>query len=91
MAVDLPTIGSYEKDGEIQYQTAFEGRISSWTRDDVEYKKDYGQLMQGLVLAERKALLRERKPTLDSQVKEASGKQTEPRLPFDKEQEPSLG
>lgn len=91
VAVDLPTIGSYEKDGELQYQTAFEGRISSWNRDGVDYKKDYGQLMQGLVIAERKALIRERKPSLDNQVKEASGKHAEPHHPFDKEPEPSRG
>lgn len=91
VAVDLPSIGSYEKDGERQYQTAFEGRISSWTRDGVDYKKDYGQLMHGLVIAERKALVRDLKPSLEAQVKEASGKQGESHRPFDKEQEPSLG
>lgn len=74
-AVDLPTIGSYEKDGETQYQTAFEGRISSWKdKEGKEQSIDYGQRLSGLVRAERKALVQERKPALEDQVKGANAR-----------------
>lgn len=74
-AVDLPTIGSYEKDGEMQYQTAFEGRISAWKdREGKDQCIDYGQILQGKVLAERKALIKERKPALEDQMKDANSR-----------------
>lgn len=75
VAVDLPTIGSYEKDGETQYQTAFEGRISAWEKDGEQHSRNYGQLMQGLVLGERKSIFQERKPSLNDQLKDASARQ----------------
>lgn len=72
VAVNMPNIYSYEKDGEKQYQTAFEGRISAWTdKEGKEQSVDYGQILQGKVRAERKALLKERKPALVDQVKGA--------------------
>lgn len=75
VAVNMPTIGSYEKDGETQYQTAFEGRISAWKdKEGVEHSRNYGQLMNGLVLGERKALIKDRKPSLDNQVKDAESR-----------------
>ena len=77
-AVDLPTIGSYEKDGETQYQTAFEGRISSWKdKEGKDQSIDYGQRLTGLVRAERKALIKERKPSLDEQMKGADARKGE--------------
>lgn len=75
VSVDLPTIGSYEKDGEIQYQTAFEGRISAWKdKEGNDQSINYGNRLQGLVLAERKALFKELKPSLDAQVKDADAR-----------------
>jgi len=74
-AVDLPTINTYEKDGELQYQTAFEGRISHWTdKAGAEHSFNYGQLLQGKVRAERKEMLKDRKPALDDQVKDAEAR-----------------
>lgn len=72
IAVDMPTIYSYEKDGEKQYQTAYEGRISAWTdQAGKEQSINYGQLLEGKVRSERKSLIKERKPTLDAQMQGA--------------------
>lgn len=72
VAVNMPTIYSYEKDGEKQYQTAFEGRISAWTdKAGQEQSINYNQILEGKVRSERKTLIKERKPTLDSQMKDA--------------------
>ncbi len=74
-SVDLPTIGSYEKDGETQYQTAFEGRVSSWhDKENKPQSIDYGQRLSGLVRAERNALIKERKKAFDEQVKDAAAR-----------------
>lgn len=75
VSVDKPTIATYENaEGERQYRPAFEGRISVWKdKEGVEQKRDWGQLMQGLVLAERKKVL-ERKPALEDQVKNAESR-----------------
>lgn len=75
VSVDKPTIATYENaEGEKQYRPAFEGRVSVWKdKDGVEQKRDWGQLMQGLVLAERKKIL-ERKPALEDQVKNAESR-----------------
>lgn len=75
VSVDKPTIASYENaDGETQYRPAFEGRVSVWTdKEGVEQKRDWGQLMQGLVLSERKKIL-ERKPALEDQMKDAEAR-----------------
>lgn len=75
VAVDKPIIAVYQdKDGNDQYRPAFEGRVSVWKdREGVEQKRDWGQLMQGLVLAERKNVL-ERKPALEDQVKNAEAR-----------------
>ena len=75
VSVDKPTIATYENaEGEKQYRPAFEGRVSVWTdKEGVEQKRDWGQLMQGLVLAERKKIL-ERKPALEDQVKNAESR-----------------
>lgn len=75
VAVNMPTIYSYEKDGEKQYQTAFEGRISAWTdKDGKEQSVNYGQLLEGKVRSERKSLIKERKPALDEQLKGAEAR-----------------
>lgn len=75
VSVDKPTIATYkDKEGNDQYRPAFEGRVSVWKdREGVEQKRDWGQLMQGLVLAERKNVL-ERKPALEDQVKNAEAR-----------------
>lgn len=75
VSVDKPTIATFENSaGETQYRPAFEGRVSVWKdKEGVEQKRDWGQLMNGLVLAERKAVL-ERKPALDDQMKNAESR-----------------
>lgn len=75
VSVDKPTIATYENaEGETQYRPAFEGRVSVWKdKEGVEQKRDWGQLMNGLVLAERKHVL-ERKPALEDQVKNAEAR-----------------
>lgn len=75
VSVDKPTIATYkDKEGNDQYRPAFEGRVSVWKdQEGVEHKVDWGQLMQGLVLSERKKLL-ERKPALEDQVKDAEAR-----------------
>lgn len=75
VSVDKPTIAVYkDKEGNDQYRPAFEGRVSVWKdREGVEQKRDWGQLMQGLVLSERKNVL-ERKPALEDQVKNAEAR-----------------
>lgn len=75
VSVDKPTIATYENaEGEMQYRPAFEGRVSVWKdKEGVEQKRDWGQLMQGLVLSERKKLL-ERKPALEDQMKDAESR-----------------
>ena len=75
VSVDKPTIATYENaEGETQYRPAFEGRLSVWKdKEGVEQKRDWGQMLQGLVLAERKKVL-ERKPALDDQMKDAEAR-----------------
>jgi len=69
VSVDFPTIGTYENtQGETQYRRAFDGRVSKWTdREGKEQSRDYGQLLNGLVLAERHHIL-DRKPSLETQM-----------------------
>lgn len=75
VSVDKPTIATYENaEGETQYRAAFEGRVSVWKdKEGVEQKRDWGQIMSGLVLAERKHVL-ERKPALEDQMKNAEAR-----------------
>lgn len=75
VSVDKPTIAVYQdKEGHDHYRPAFEGRVSVWTDlEGTEHKRDWGQLIEGLVRAERKNVL-ERKPALEDQVKNAEAR-----------------
>lgn len=76
VAVDMPTIGSYEKDGELKYNAAFEGLTSKYEKDGKEMSKNFGALIRNMVYAEHKKLHEvektKDKPSLDNQVKNAS-------------------
>lgn len=75
VAINLPNIGKYEKDGETQYRHAFEGRTAAWTdKEGKDRTRDYGQLLNGLVFSERKELLQQRKPALEDQLKDAENR-----------------
>ncbi len=78
--VKLPTISTYEVDGEKRYQKAFEGRIRTGTLEDgTEYSIDYGDLLQGLILAERKNVLNlDRKPPLSETINNAEAGKSAP-------------
>lgn len=84
VSVDFPTIGTYENaEGELQYRRAFDGRVSKWTdREGKEQSRDYGQLLNGLVLSERHNIL-ERKPSLDAQMKDAGQRKEAPAAAHD--------
>ena len=70
-SVDYPTIGSYEKDGEMQYQTAFEGRISAWKdQEGKDQSFNYDQRLRGMILGERSSLLKELEQEKNSSLAE---------------------
>lgn len=80
-AVRLPVVRSYETaDGETHYQHPFQGRIRSGTLDDgTEFTIDYADMLQGLVLAERKIVLNlDRKPPLQETMNNAAASKSEP-------------
>ena len=78
--VKLPTIRTYEVEGETRYRKAFDGLIRTGTLEDgTEYSIDYADKLQGLILAERKIVLNlDRKPSLDDKVKQAESSKNEP-------------
>lgn len=73
IAVDMPSLDPYEKEGKLVYPVAFEGLKSEYEKDGEKKSKDFGDLINGLVLAERKKVL-SRHPSLDDQVKNAEQK-----------------
>lgn len=73
IAVDVPNLPPYEKDGEKVYPGVFEGLKSKYERDGKEEVKDFGRLIRHLVLAERKQVL-EQRPSLAEQVATAAEK-----------------
>ncbi len=80
-AVKMPVINTWETpEGEKRYQTAFEGRFRASTdRDGKEFTVDYADLLNGLILAERKMVLNlDRKPGLDDKVKAAEAQKSTP-------------
>lgn len=80
-AVTIPVVRSYEtNDGEKHYQKPYQGRIRNGIRQDgTEFTVDYGDMLQGLVLAERKIVLNlDRKPSLSDTVKAAEASKSEP-------------
>ena len=73
IAVDVPNLPPYEKNGEKIYPGVFEGLKSKYEKDGKEHVKDCGHLIRNLVLAERKKVL-EQRPSLEEQVATAAGK-----------------
>ena len=73
VSMDMPTLPPYEKDGEKVYPAVFEGLKSEYEKDGEKKVKDFGDLMNGLILNKRKELL-ERRPSLDEQVNGAEQK-----------------
>lgn len=73
VSVDLPSLPPYEVDGEKVYPSVFEGLTSEYEKDGEPKRKNFGELITGLVLSKRKELL-ERRPSLNEQVGKAEGK-----------------
>ena len=76
VAVDMPSLDPYEKEGKKVYPAAFEGLVDSYEKDGEKKTKDFGKLIHGLVLGKRKELL-ERHPSIDEQVNQAQQKAAE--------------
>lgn len=72
VAINVPTLPPYEKDGEKVYPPIFEGLKRTYEKDGKEETFDNGLLIRNLVRSKRKELL-EREP-LDKQVSDASQK-----------------
>lgn len=76
VAVDMPTIGSYEKDGEVKYNAAFEGLTSKYEKDGKPMSKNFGTLIRNMIFSEHKKLHEaeksQEKPSFNDQVKNAS-------------------
>lgn len=82
-AVRMPIINSWETpEGEKRYQPAFEGRILSGTNQEgQEFTIDYADMLNGLILAERKSVLNlDRKQSFDAQVKSAASNKSAPAM-----------
>lgn len=82
-AVKMPVINTWEtSEGEKRYQHAFEGRIRTGTDlEGKEYTVDYADLLNGLILAERKAVLNlDRKQSFDDKVKSAASQKSAPAM-----------
>lgn len=82
VAVDMPTLQPYvNKDNETVYPPIFEGLNSKYeTQDGKKKSKDYGDLIRGLILAERKNLM-ERKPELDDSIAAAKDTKAQKKAP----------
>jgi len=95
VAVDLPNsidhatgkASTYEKDGHTRYNKVYEPLISTWTNQEGEKRsKDYGRVVNRLVLKERKQLreaTREQSPEqektgLDQQLAQAKNRTGDP-------------
>jgi len=70
VAVDMPQLAPYEKDGKKVYPDAVEGLVSKYEKDGKEKSKDFGVLINNLVRGERNKVL-DIHPNLDEQVKNA--------------------
>lgn len=71
-AIRVPSLPPYEKDGEKVYPPIFKGLKSSYEVDGQPKETDYAQVIQALVIAERKKILG--KAPLESQVQNAAEK-----------------
>lgn len=72
ISVRVPSLKPYEKDGVTVYPPIFKGLKSTYEVDGQPKETDYAQVIQALVIAERKKLL-EKQP-LENQVDAASQK-----------------
>lgn len=84
IAVNAPTIGSYEHEGEKRYNRAFEGLTVEWEKDGKKEKRDYGLLIRNMVRGERKEILGIEKksheqpnPSINNMISQAEKKANE--------------
>ena len=103
IAVNTPTIGSYEKDGVKHFNQAFEGLTVEWEKDGKKEKRDYGLLIRNMVRGERKKVLGletekgqvSKNPSIDDKINQAEKKANEQNssksAPERAEQNPVLG
>lgn len=102
VAVDLPNVigpdgrpSTYEKEGKTMYNKAFEPCVSKWTdKEGKAQTKDFGQLLNRLVLTKRKQLREAQKeqPSLEEKMdkaKERGQSQNKGKESHDKEPEMS--
>lgn len=75
IAVNVPNLPPYEKDGEKVYPPIFKGLKSTWEKDGKPASMDYAQFIRHLVIAERQKVLG--KEPLDQQVGNAEKKAKE--------------
>ena len=72
VAVRVPNLPPYEKDGEKVFPPVFKGLKSHYEVDGKEKETDYAQLIQAMVISERKKILS--KPPLENQMDTAAQK-----------------
>ena len=72
VAVNVPNLPPYEKDGETIYPPIFKGLKSSYEKDGQRHDVDYGQMIRYMVLSEREKALA--KLPLENQMDAASQK-----------------
>ena len=73
VSVDYPSMPPYEKDGEKVYPPVYEGLKVEYEKDGEKKTKDFGDLMNGLVMKKRQEVLN-RHPSLEEQVDNAEQK-----------------
>lgn len=74
ISVRVPSLPPYEKNGEKVYPPVFQGLKSSYEVNGQQKETDFGQMIQAMVLSERKKILA--KPPLENQMKDAAEKST---------------
>ena len=72
IAVRVPSLPPYEKGGEKIYPPMIKGLKSTYEVEGKTQQTDYAQIIQALVISERKKILG--KPPLEAQVQDAAGK-----------------
>ena len=72
ISVRVPSLPPYEKDGDMKYPPVFKGLKSTYTVKGEEKHTDYAQLIQAMVISERKKVLA--KAPLENQMGDAAQK-----------------
>lgn len=75
IAVRVPNLPPYEKDGEKVYPPIFKGLKSTYEVEGKQKETDYAQVIQAMVISERKKILS--KPPLENQMEDAAAKATQ--------------